>query len=54
MVVFRAMSLTLGNRPLVKIIEIEIGIAIEIENCCNAKMFDTDFDSDFDPENGNS
>ena len=37
---------------MVKIIEIEIGI--EIENCCNAKVFDTDFDSDFDPEKGDS
>jgi len=41
-----------GNRPLTKIIEIEIGIAIE--NSCNASMVDPDFDSDFDFETGSS
>ena len=37
-----------------KIIEIEIGIAKEIETCCNNNRFATDFDSDFDPEKNSS
>ena len=35
---------------MVKIIQIEIGIAIEIENSRNPSRFDPDFDSDFDSD----
>jgi hypothetical protein len=31
-------------------VEIEIGIAIEIEDSCHTKLFESDFDSDCDPE----